>query len=181
VADRAGDSFCLRTVVATRSPFGDAPLVRSAAANDAYFVRVHHSGPLAGGSARRSFAAEAATRRSALRLLLSDSSGHGAERRRVADHVDARGLLLDACIGHAGVVAAFLCLRSRCSRAARSLGSFRSITDSPSSRVFCFHACGRLLAIGQAASTARSRTRVSSPRRSPAARRRERKAIPVLN
>jgi hypothetical protein len=37
------------------------------------------------------------------RLPLPDSSGDGAERRRVADHVDARGLLLDASSGSAGV------------------------------------------------------------------------------
>ena len=41
--------------------------------------------------------------------------------------------------------------------------AFRSITGSPSSRVFCVHACGRLLAIGRAASTARSRACASSP------------------
>ena len=69
----------IRTVVATRSPFGDAPLVRSAAANDAYFVRVHHSGPLAGGSARRSFAAKAATRDGDVSLPLPDIGSH-AER-----------------------------------------------------------------------------------------------------
>jgi hypothetical protein len=40
------------------------------------------------------------------RGLLLVSSGHGAERRRVADHVDARGLLLDVYTGHGGVVAA---------------------------------------------------------------------------
>jgi hypothetical protein len=32
--------------------------------------------------------------------------GHGAARQRVADHVDARGLLPDAFRGHAGVLAA---------------------------------------------------------------------------
>jgi hypothetical protein len=40
------------------------------------------------------------------RALLSVCSGHGPERRRVADHVDARGLLLDVYTGHGGVVAA---------------------------------------------------------------------------
>jgi hypothetical protein len=32
--------------------------------------------------------------------------GHGAARRRVVDHLGARGLLLDAYTGHGGVVAA---------------------------------------------------------------------------
>jgi hypothetical protein len=44
----------------------------------------------------------------------------------------------------------------------------RSITDSRSNRVFCVHACGRLLAIGPPASTARLRTCALSPTRSQA-------------
>jgi hypothetical protein len=35
-------------------------------------------------------------------LLKPDSLGHGTSRRRVADHVDARGLLLDAGTGDVG-------------------------------------------------------------------------------
>ena len=42
-------------------------------------------------------------------------------------------------------------------------------TDSRSDRVFCFPACGRLLGIGRAASTARLRTCALSPLRSSAA------------
>ena len=47
----------------------------------------------------------------------------------------------------------------------------RSITDSRGAQVFCFHACGRSLAIGRAASTARSRACASSPERSRETRR----------
>ena len=43
-------------------------------------------------------------------------------------------------------------------------------TDSRSDRVFCFPACGRLLGIGRAASTARLRTCALSPMRSRARR-----------
>jgi hypothetical protein len=44
----------------------------------------------------------------------------------------------------------------------------RSSTDSRGDRVFCFHACGRLLGVERAASTARSRACASSPLRSSA-------------
>jgi hypothetical protein len=44
----------------------------------------------------------AAAAPTAVALPVADSSGHGAERRRVADHVDARGLLLDAWSGSRG-------------------------------------------------------------------------------
>jgi hypothetical protein len=58
----------------------------------------------------------------------------------------------------------------------------RSITDSRSNRVFCVHACGRLLAIGPPASTARLRTCALSPTRSQAVPRGAgTNAIPVLN
>jgi hypothetical protein len=74
-------------------------------------------------AARRAKQSARACRNGRRALPVPDSSGHGAERRRVADHVDARGLLLDAFTGHAGAVTAFLC-DSEATRSTHEIAGF---------------------------------------------------------
>jgi hypothetical protein len=87
-----------------------------------------------------------------------------------------QSLPVDAYSGHGGAVAAFLCL-AVAMRPGREIARFVPERHRfRGDRVFCFHGCGRLLAIGRAANTRRSRTCAWSPKRSRAAQRSESKS-----